>query len=53
MPYETLKFDGRTNLVVEYFESKKTKEKNGVNGLFTSRYRRITLFVVTKSYQIT
>lgn len=44
VPYETLKFDGGVNLVVEYLESRKSKENNGVNGRFTSRYRRITLF---------
>lgn len=44
VPYETIKFDGGVNLVVEYLESRKDKENNGVNGRFTSRYRRITLF---------
>lgn len=44
VPYETLKFDGGVNLVVEYLESRKAKENNGINGRFTSRYRRITLF---------
>ena len=44
VPYETIKFDGGVNLVVEYLESRKDKENNGINGRFTSRYRRITLF---------
>lgn len=44
VPYETLKFDGGVNLVVEYLEKRTSKENNGVNGRFTSRYRRITLF---------
>lgn len=44
VPYETLKFDGGVNLVVEYLESRNAKENNGINGRFTSRYRRITLF---------
>lgn len=44
VPYETIKFDGGVNLVVEYLENRKDKENNGVNGRFTSRYRRITLF---------
>lgn len=44
VPYETIKFDGGVNLVVEYLESRKDKENNGMNGRFTSRYRRITLF---------
>lgn len=44
VPYETIKFNGGVNLVVEYLESRKDKENNGVNGRFTSRYRRITLF---------
>ena len=44
VPYETIKFDGGVNLVVEYLENRKDKENNGINGRFTSRYRRITLF---------
>ncbi len=44
VPYETLKFDGGVNLVVEYLESRKSKENNGKTGRFTSKYRRITLF---------
>lgn len=44
VPYETLKFDGNVNCVVEYLETRKSKENNGVNGRFTSKYRRITLF---------
>ncbi len=44
VPYETIKFDGGVNLVVEYLETRKSKENNGINGRFTSRYRRITLF---------
>lgn len=44
VPYETLKFDGGVNLVVEYLETRKSKENNGKNGRFTSKYRRITLF---------
>ncbi len=44
VPYETLKFDGGVNLVVEYLPTRKSKENNGVNGRFTAKFRRITLF---------
>lgn len=44
VPYETLKFDGDVNLVVEYLTSRNAKESDGVHGRFTARYRRVTLF---------
>lgn len=44
VPYETIKFDGDVNLVVEYLKTRKSKENMGDTGRFTSPYRRITLF---------
>lgn len=44
VPYETISFDGGVNMIVEYLETRKSKENNGINGRFTSKYRRITLF---------
>lgn len=44
VPYETIKFDGEVNLVVEYLKTRKSKENDGKTGRFTSPYRRITLF---------
>lgn len=44
VPYETISFDGGVNMIVEYLETRKSKENNSINGRFTSKYRRITLF---------
>lgn len=44
VPYETIKFDGEVNLVVEYLKTRKSEENDGKTGRFTSPYRRITLF---------
>lgn len=43
VPYETLKMGG-LNLVIEYLKTKKSEKSNDINGRFTAKYRRVTLF---------